>query len=363
MIAVGAAVAGCGSSAPPNGGLGGSAPDESVLGLLRLVPANGGMVTVNLYQQAATSAGIQPLAAHADTNAIAGYFSSLNQRAGVPGSDLTTLSGADTTGVDLGEIQADVTAGNPPDDAIAAVGTFDTTAIDQAAHADQAWKSALSTAQYDGVTVYRWLPDNQEDINRDNGILSQIPGSRRLAVSGGRTLLLARNDATMHKVLDAVTNPASSYANNPDAAQVAGQLDRMHAYAAVITTQQPTVASAVGQQGGPEQIAALRQRLAGQLLKPYRMAGIGVTQLHGKPAMLVVLVNADHATAQANATALSAAVTHGTSVRENEPWSSLLAVADVSTDGNLTIATITENSAAGMWFQIVQSNDSLLVRS
>lgn len=357
----GAAVAGCGSSVT-GAGTAASAPDMSVLGMLRLVPSGSGMITVNLYQQAATSTGIQPIAAHSSADAIGGYFGQLNQRAGVAGSDLTQTPGVDTTGVDLADMHADVTAGEPPNQMFAALGTFDTGAIDSAAHADKTWSSALSTAQDDGVTVYRWLPNNNVDLSRGVGILDQLPGSRRLAVANGKALLLTRNDTTMHRMLDATTGKAGSAASDPDIAKTAGELDRLHAYSATITTQQPTVVAVLGTHATPAAIAALRQRLAGQLLRPYRLAGLGVTQANGKPTMLVVLVNADDATAQANATTLRAVVQRGTSTLTNEPWSNLLTLDDVHTDGNLTIATLTEKSA-GLWSRILLNNDSLLMRS
>lgn len=353
VFAVGAAVSGCGSSGTA------SPPDTSVLGLLRLVPADGGTVTVNLYRRAGGSVGVPPVS---DSAAAARYFATLNQRAGLPGSELTQASGVDTTGVNLADVTADVSAGSPPNDVLAALGTFDTAAIDKAAHADPAWRSALTTRQDDGVTVDSWLRDNQTDLNRGSGILSQIPGSRRLAVANQHALLLTRNDTTLHRVLDATTGHAHSYADNPGATDVATQLDHLHAYAATLTKQNHSVAELLGGRAvSPDQLAALRQRMVGQLLRPYQLAGIGVTRVHGKPAMLVVLANADDTTAQANATALRAAVQRGISVATNQPWSNLLMVDDVHTNGNLTIATFTETTNANLWSQIVQNNDSLLV--
>lgn len=352
---IGAAAAGCGSST--------AAASASVLGMLRLAPADGGTVTVNLYQRAATATGVPAPAAHSGAAAIARYFAALDQRAGVPGSNLTQAFNPDTTGVDLAGVRADMTAGAPPGDVLAALGRFDTTAIDKAAHADRTWRSALSTARVDGVTVYRWLPDNQLDMTRSIGLLSQIPESRRLAVSGGQNLLLTRNDATMHRVLDTTTHHAGSYAKNPDVSKVAGELDRLHAFAATITRQQPSATAVLGQHATPAQVAAVRQRLAGQMLRPYRLAGVGVTRLRGKPTMLVVLANADAATAKANATALAAAVRHGFSLRTNQPWSGLLTVDDVHANGDLTVATLTETGGAHLWSQIVQQEDSLLMRS
>jgi hypothetical protein len=313
-------------------------------------------VIVNLYQQAGAAVGVPA----PRSGGAAAYFAKLAQRAGVAGSDLTQGPGVDTSGVDLAQIRADMTAGDPPDDVLAAVGTFDTGAINRAAHADPAWHTALSTGRDDGVTVYRWLRDNQTDISRGTGILSELPGSRRLAVPNPHTLLLTRNTPTMNTVLDSATGHGRSYADNPGVTDVATRLDDMHAYAAILSTQQHPLASILGKAGTPAAVAALQHRMAGQELRPYLLAGMGVTRLQGKPAMLVVLANADNATAQANATALRTAVDHGISVRANEPWSKLLTVADVHADGNLTVGTFTEANAS-LWIQIVQGDDSLLV--
>jgi hypothetical protein len=357
--------AGCGSTST---GAAGSGPaNDSVLGMLRLVPAGADLLTVNLYQQAATRSGVPALSSNADIATVTRYFAQLQQRAGVSGSDLTqqsaVLTGTSQDGVDLTAVRADVTAGDPPNDTLAALGRFDTAAIDRGTHGDPAWHSALSTVQYDGATMYRWLGDNQFDAARgDTGIFSQAPQSRRLAVVNGSALLLTRNDATMHRALDTATNKSGSAAGDADMAAVATELDRRHAYAAMITTRQPSVSDLV-RSGGPAQAAAVRQRLAGQLLKPYRLAGVGVTQLNGKPVMIVALANVDDATAQANAAALTAAVRHGLSLRDNQKWSDLLAIDDVHTDGTLTVATFTETTNAGLWSRIIEDDDSLLVRS
>jgi hypothetical protein len=122
----------------------------------------------------------------------AGYFAAVAQRAGVPGFELTQAAGVDTTGVDLAVVRADASA------------------ISRAAHADPAWHSALTTRQDHSVTVYRWLRDNQVDVNRGTGILDQLPGSRRVAVVAGRTLLTSRNDAT----------PAATAANSSSATRL-----------------------------------------------------------------------------------------------------------------------------------------------
>jgi hypothetical protein len=357
--------AGCGSTST---GAAGSGPaNDSVLGMLRLVPAGADLLTVNLYQQAATRSGVPALSSNADIATVTRYFAQLQQRAGVSGSDMTQQSAMLTCtsqdGVDLTAVRADVTAGDPPNDTLAALGRFDTAAIDRGTHGDPAWHSALSTVQYDGATMYRWLGDNQFDAARgDTGIFSQVPQSRRLAVVNGSALLLTRNDATMHRALDTATNKSGSAAGDADMAAVATELDRQHAYAAMITTRQPSVSDLV-RSGSPAQAAAVRQRLAGQLLKPYRLAGVGVTQLNGKPAMIVALANVDDATAQANAAALTAAVRHGLSLRDNQKWSDLLAIDDVHTDGTLTVATFTETTNAGLWSRIIEDDDSLLMRS
>lgn len=358
--------AGCGSTSTGGTGTGSGSVDDSILGMLRLVPAGADMVTVNLYQQAATRSGVPALSSNADGSAVTHYFAQL-EHAGVPGSDLSQqsviLDGPSQDGVNLATVRADVTAGDPPNETLAAFGTFDSTAIDHGAHSDPDWHSALSTVQYDGTTMYRWLGDNQFDAARgQTGIFSELPQSRRLAVVNGSALLLTHNDATMHRALDTATNKSGSLAGNTDAAAVASELDRQHAFAAVITTRQPSVNDLL-RAGSPVQVAAIRQRLAGQLLKPYRMAGIGVTQLNGKPAMIVALANADDATAQANAAALTAAVRNGMSLRSNQKWSGLLAIDDVHADGTLTVATFTETTNAALWSQIIVNEDSLLVHS
>jgi hypothetical protein len=196
-------------------------------------------------------------------------------------------------GLDAHQVSADVTAGTPPNQVFGAVGTFNRAAINKAAHADKKWAPSLSTPTYHKATVYRWLDDNKVNLNGANtGLFTTLGNSRRFALPNDRTLLYARNDATIHAALDSAASGGKSLAGNSDFAAAARSLDKQHAYSAMMTAKTPSF-DKVARSAAGKFPPAMLAKLKALALDPYRAVGIGVTRAGGRAVLVLALVNAD----------------------------------------------------------------------
>jgi hypothetical protein len=54
-------------------------------------------------------------------------------------------------------------------------------------------------------------------------------------------------------------------------------------------------------------------------------------------------------------------VTDGMSIESNQPWSRVLSVRDIHTDGNVTVGTFTEKIGPGSWSTLVLNVDTLFM--
>lgn len=340
-----------------------AAPSLSIQHLLTLIPRNAGstgnLVTVNLYHNAAKAMHIATPAAGADEATVASYYNSLDTKAGVLGSDLSQQLAQDApgsvkqVGFDSHAVTADVSAGAPPNNYLAALGHYETGAIDKAVHADKTWSGQLTTPTYDKTTIYRWGKDNVVNMQLvHTGLFTDIGGSRRFAFPGGDEFLYARNDATMHAMLDTAAH--GSLAGEADFSAAAKALDAQHVYTAALLPKPPTIADVAGRAATP----AVRKKLAPMALAPYQLAGLGMSG----STMVVVLVNSDAAAAKTNASKLASVVKNGSSVATNQPWSTWLKVRTIRTDGNLTIGTFSTTNMT-LWSRVLVDRDSLLMHS
>jgi hypothetical protein len=352
---------GCSSSSAGTAFPTGAATSLSVQHLLTLVPRNAGTtgspVIVNLYQNAAKAMHITTPAVGANQIAVTRYYNDLRTKAGVQGSDLSQQLAMDApgsvkqVGFDTHAVTADVSAGAPPNSYLAALGHYDTAAVDKAVHADKTWRGKLTTPTYDKTTIYRWGKDNAVNMQMvHTGLFTDIGGSRRFAFPGGDEFLYTRSDATMHAMLD--TASKGSLAGQADFSAAAKALDAQHVYAAVLTSRPPSIADVAGHAGTP----AVRKKLAPMALAPYRLAGLGISG----STMVVVLVNPDAATAKTNASKLASTVKNGASIATDQPWSTWLKIRTVRTSGNLTIGTFTTTNKA-LWMNVLLESDSLLM--
>jgi hypothetical protein len=332
-------------------------------------------VTINLYWKAATAGGLtvpDEGATLADQSKYSlALTNSLNTGIGMAGSDLlfqlSQRATADGQPIAASDIAADVQASAPPRIAIAARGSFDTTAIDRAFRDDPTWQDELTTPSYHGHTFYRWLDDLKIDMTKLNtGLFTEVGSSRRMAFPNASTFLFGRDDATMHALLGVAADPAGSLASDARYRQVAAALDEQDVYSAMILGPQPLdPLVAVISKLTPEQAKQVLAEMRQHALKPYLLAGIGEALVQGSPRTVIVLVNSDDDAARANAEALRGLITSGKSLQAQQPWSDFFGIDSVTTDGAVTIGvlTLTDPARVTAWSRAVYNRDTLLAMS
>lgn len=350
-----------------------SPKDATIQGMLALVPASvagDDAVVINLYWKAAAAGGLTmpDAAGKAQTEYAMDLTTNRDRKIGMVGSDLLTqlASPVSPAGPPIlaSDIAADVQAGQPPRNAIAALGNFDTSAIDTTFRNNTTWADDLTTPSYHGHAFYRWMDDLKMDVTkRYTGLFTDLGQSRRIAFPDPSTFLYSRDDDTMHALLDATDDPGSTSLAADDAhLAVAAALDDNGVYSAMILGQQllNPLASSPGQSA--EQAKKVIAEMRKHALKPYLLAGIGETLVDGSPRTVIVLANADADAARANAEALRGLITDGRSLQSQRPWSDFFGIDSVTTDGSLTIGvlTLTDPTRVTTWYRAVTSRDTLL---
>ena len=179
--------------------------------------------------------------------------------------------------------------------------------------------------------------------------MKRITPVRRLG-RGGRLAVdppfatWANTDRAMKASLAATSGDEKSLADDPDVEKVVGALQDADAYTMILTDDPPAPGADTG---GPQ-----------PLVEPELIA-LGGTASEGQPGLVIVLQQANAADAQENAERLRAIVEEGTSLVTRDPWSERLQVDDISTDGDLVVATLAAETP-NIWYAAVLTRDSLL---
>ncbi|WP_409332553.1 hypothetical protein [Trujillonella humicola] len=332
-----------GGGGSPAGAGGAAGGEDSVLGMLALLPPLDadelGVVTVTRWHAGAAAHGVEVPGPGADADAILDYVAALTLDDGglAQGSallDLTTVARSSTEedfGFGAQQIAADVSAGLPPRVLSAARGDFDPEAVTEATLAGPVG-AGTEQVEVDGVPVLRWLGDLETDLSQRHA-LSPVGLAGRLGLPDGGTLLHAGSDDGIARLVAAATG-GPSLADDEDLAAVAAALDAEGVLAAQLTTR-------------PE----------GSDLG-YDAVGIGLVR---DGAARVVLAYATGSAAEA--ATLSAEVeellTAGSSRAGGRPWSSLLSDPDVGTEGSLVTVTATVEGPAGLWARFLPVRENL----
>ena len=344
--------AACGSGVD-GGGAGGPEGTSGIEAALSVVPVTEGasdLVVVNDIAAAADAAGVTAPGADADDVALGDYFSTISgledSPVAVAPAELVQQSAIedDAWRTELGwapvDLTGDVSAGQPPEHLQAFFADFDTAAIDEAVQTDPTWSGQLDEVTYDGLTYYSWGEDGSIDPEGLSTV-RRLGESARLFVDQDAGLAYwTRTTELMEQALDTFTGDAPSLADDPELGPMASALDDLGAYSAVLT--------------------ADGQAFAGDgELEPYDAVASGAAVVDGQPRLLLVYVNPDEATAQANAETLADVVADGESSANGRPWSDALGAGEIEVDGTLVTASFPTEDAR-LWNGIFLQRDSLL---
>jgi nucleotide-binding universal stress UspA family protein len=247
----------------------------------------------------------------------------------------------DELGIAVAKIDRELTAGNPPDSILVLDGDVDREKVDSATARDDAWSDLRKERSFAGQDYYAW---DGEDLH-----VERITPVRRLG-RGGRLAVdpplavWTNTDAAMEASLEASAGDERSLADDREISKVVDAVRDADAYAMVLTDQPPSPGVDTG---GPQ-----------PLLTPSRLA-LGAAAADGDPELVVVLAQETAADAKENAQRLRSIVEEGTSVVGGRPWSELLRIDDITTEGNLVIGRFGADTPR-IWLQAVLARDSLL---
>lgn len=359
--------AGCGSGvADGDAGPAGGEGDGGVESALSFVPATEGAsdsVVVNDTAAAADAAGLSAPEAGASEQEIGAYLSPLSgvgddATVAVAPSDLLIQSAIDDAGwrdeVGFGviDLTGDVTSGQPPDDLQTIFGDFDEAAVERAVTTDPAWSGELDEVEYGDLTYWSWGEDSAIDPQGTSTVRRLGESARLFVDDDAGVAYWANTTATMEAALDTFAGGAPSLADDPELGPMAAALDGMGAYSAILTADGEALQTPDGIPGGGE----------GPTLEPYEAVATGAAVVDGQARLLVTLLNADEATAEANAALLAEIVAEGESAVNGRPWSDALGEGDVTVDGTVVAASFPTDDPR-LWNGVVLTRDTLLASS
>jgi hypothetical protein len=243
----------------------------------------------------------------------------------------------DAFGVDLGQVDASIIAGPPPEVREAYLGRFDPPAVEAAVRSDPDWSGRLDVLGDGEAAFYSWGPDAS--------ILSSPGPGRPLGVGGNlfvtdHEALWVPSSEIMARMIAARDDPEESLAGVDDLRSATAVLDEFGAATAALVD-----ARQLGDGDGA--------------LAPYEVLAIGNLPSAEELLGLIVLVHDEEDTARENAARLRAIIEEGEALIGGGAWSDLLGVRDVSVDGRLTVAEVEITRNPSVLFDAFYRRDSL----
>jgi hypothetical protein len=248
----------------------------------------------------------------------------------------------DEIGVDAADIHQAIEAGAPPEVYTVVRGDFDSGDVDDAVKGDDNFSDLLETETHGGVDFYTWGEDFAQDLSRNSPVHTLGRGGR-LAFSGG-LLFWCFWTSGMTGMIDAAADAAPSLADRADYGAIAAALDAAGAYTAQFTDQ--TV------EGTDDRIT---------VLAPFASFAAGGGVDGSEPFMVIVLANADEATATDNAERLVQRIEVGKTggiTGEAQEWAQGIGTVETRAEGSLTVATLRGTDLP--WDFVASGSDMLM---
>jgi hypothetical protein len=243
----------------------------------------------------------------------------------------------DAFGVDLGQVDASIIAGPPPEVREAYLGRFDPSAVEAAVRSDPDWSDRLDVLGDGDAAFYSWGPDAS--------ILSSPGPGRPLGVGGNLFVtddeaLWVPSSEVMARMIAGRDHPEESLAGVDDVRSATAVLD--------------DVGAATGALVEARQLSDRDGALA-----PYEVLAIGNLPPGEEQLGVIVLVHESEEVALDNAERLRAVIEDGESLMGGGKWSDLLDLRDVSVDGRLTVAEVEITRGPSALFDAFYRRDSL----
>ncbi len=283
----------------------------------------------------------------------------------------TRLGGADITGLgryaftynvnlekylgyNFTNIDAEIQAGDPPGNVVAAIGRFNPQkALTGLSHQDEwpSWvKDAYTTEEYYGITVHSWGDGFRMDLTAPlvPPHLDNLGRARPLALTDNY-LFYAPSVSMIQLMIDSSQDKADSLADVPEYASIANGLSDMNAYIAMIGDE--SLAN-----GDPEYLGVY----TGPRLKKFTTFGTGLGRDKNGIYMALVLFHENPDDAASNISLLEQRLNSTSSIFTNKPWSEMITSTKINVEGNVLLAKLYAENVT-LWAGWLYSNDTLLL--
>jgi hypothetical protein len=278
------------------------------------------------------------------------------------GSDITgygrnAMSGGTDSnylGYDFTSLDAEIQAGAPPGNTIAAIGRYDPEATrDALSHQDE-WPSwavdAYTIEKYRGVTIHSW-GDGFKMHMTDRLVpphIDELGRAMPLAVTD-EYLFYAPGLEEIKLMIDASQGKTESLADLPEFVAIAERLPEMNVYTALMGYE--SLAN-----GDPE----LTGTYPGPRLKKFVSLGSGLGTDSRGIYMALVLYHESPEDARSNISLLEQRISGTNSIYDDTPWSEIIIDAKIWVDGKVLLAKLYTESPA-LWTRILYGRDILLL--
>jgi hypothetical protein len=254
-------------------------------------------------------------------------------------------------GYDFTCVDAEIQAGFPPGNVVAAIGRFNPQATRDALEYQDEWpswvKEAYTTEEYRGVTLHSWGDGYKMNMNTRlvPPHIDQLGRARPLAVTETR-LFYAPSLEIMKLMIEASQDKPESLADLPEFASI---LSEMNAYAAVIGDEECAIGDIMfeGTYSGPK-------------LKRFVTFGSGIGEDERGFYMALVIYHHSRENAEANVSLLEQRIADTDSVYAEKPWREVFYDIDIHVEGNILVAKL-YTEVTSIWVGWVYDQDSLLV--
>jgi hypothetical protein len=259
-----------------------------------------------------------------------------------------------------GQVDADLSAGKPPNSIEALRGRFDAAAIETAIDKDTSVvRPTLTKTTREGAPLYIWGEDHKVDPQNRSPVRSLGRGGR-MAVKGD-LLLWAHATAPVSDAIDAAAGKKPSLADSADVKALLAAMSRHSVYSIVLSNVAitPETLDVVG--ADPAVVRAARDASFKEALRPYSMLAIGYGQDAEGPFSVLVLLHASGTLAGENLLKLKAKIDTGRSAQTQRAWKDQIGGYEIITDGRALVAKLRTNSRT-LLTAVLNTRDSLLVQ-
>jgi len=257
-------------------------------------------------------------------------------------------------GYDFTRLDAEIQAGHPPVNTVAAIGRYDSEATRDALSHQEEWPSwavdAYTTEEYRGVTIHSW-GDGFEIHMTDTIVpphIDELGRARPLAVIDDY-LFYGPSLEAIKSMIDASQGKTESLADLPEFAELADKLHDLNVYSLVLGIESMA-------NGDPE----YQGTYPGPRLKRFETFGSASGEDENGIFAVLVLYHENPEDARSNVALLEQRIAETDSLYDEIPWAEIIATIDIHVEDNLLVAKLYSEHTR-LWANWIYGRNPLLL--